>query len=85
MVSNMVTLNKLATAVVPGYEVVSKALISIYDYIPRAAVGRTTVTSSLKLMYTSSSSVMHLNSELLIRSSIHRYFSKFPPISQLFT
>lgn len=32
----MVTVNELVTVVVPGYEVVSKALISIYNHIPEA-------------------------------------------------
>jgi hypothetical protein len=62
MVPIMVTVNELVTVGVPGHEVVSKALISIYDHIPEAP--------------TSSSSAMPLNSGLLIRTSIRRYFSQ---------
>ena len=36
MVPIMVTVIELVTAVVPGYQVVSKVLISIYDRIPQA-------------------------------------------------
>ena len=36
MVPIMVTVIELVTAVVPGYQVVSKVLISIYDHIPQA-------------------------------------------------
>jgi hypothetical protein len=35
MVPIMVTVDELVTAIVPGYEVISKALISIYDHIPQ--------------------------------------------------